>query len=635
MSPASDYREQKVFKAVDWELSSGLNSLQAKDLLDQAKTLRQNLLLETPPSKLSELETALWHHTFIKNPDNLYKIGSVAISIFPESVLERVEKLNFTRFKLVGLDKDKDAHHHWENGDRISLKVLEMTDSNSPLFGQRVVYANGKFLGTFEQDSPQLPIGSVAKATITLPKSNSAIATSSLGNQLIIDKLSQNDMKIEQWLGQEVSLTIQTDPPTKIQATSANGNQLTISLLADKSVRQFVDERMNHPNSVTVKSVGQKGAAMAYVEGKAIGWLDTESKQKLASKNLLSPGGKNFNLTCTRASPKSAIVYIESQQIDILSPDSVQKLEQKQLISPQLKTTVLPKMSLNMAPPTWATLEIDPASLIYPWQRSDYSHSLNVKIREKIALARLSLSSKQGEVSKAIAKELPLKETLLKNSAPKPDENKHLNQSLSIPQTTFFPFELQNERTSQLAPVLAQLIKTEGKRDEQGEYSVQRQDYYVRWNPSHRLLSVFSEPQSEPLLQARYDDNTKTWTSIPLTKTVAGEVQPRLSADDVEKLQQVPLSYSNIFEQLSSNVPKSNSKDFLISVAQAALNNGYSSQETQKILEASPFYQRVGQKLDEKETQNYLKKIIRFAEYQSQEKQLLDRAFNQDCNLQL
>jgi hypothetical protein len=616
-SPASDRLKSKTLKVVSWEFSSGLNNLQAKDLLEQANALRQNLLMEIPENERSQLETALWHHTFAKNPHNLYKVGSVAISIFPDTVLKRLEALNFNEFKLVGLDKPSNAlrDRHWVDGESVALEIKEMVDPNSHLYGQRVVFADGKCWGIFEQDSPQLPIGSLATATITLSKSNTAIATSSLGNELIIEKLSQNDMKIKQWLGQEVSLTIQADPPAKIHATSANSNQLTISLLADKSVRQFVSERMNQLNSVTIKSIGQKGAAMAYLEGKAIGWLDAESKKKLASKNLLSSGGKNLNLTFTRASPKSATVYVEKRSIGVLSPDSVQKLEQKQLISPQSKNTILPKMRLNMAPPNWATLEIDPASLIYPWQRSDYSHQLNVEIREKIASSRSTLSSKLGEISKASAKELPLMEALLANSTPKPDENKHLNQSPSIPLSTS-PFDLQNDRTVQLAPVLAQLIKTEGKRDEQGEYSIHRQDYHVRWNPIHRLLSVFSNPEREPLIQAYYDDNTKTWTSIPLTKTVDGEVQPRINADDFEKLQQPQLSSSQLFEQLSRNFPKFNSREFLILVAQTALSKGYSTQETLKILEASPLHQRIVQKLEETEAQKFLNQIVDLAAYQ-------------------
>jgi hypothetical protein len=197
------------------------------------------------------------------------------------------------------------------------------------------------------------------------------------------------------------------------------------------------------------------------------------------------------------------------------------------------------------------------------------------------------------------------------------------SKELDAAKNAHSPFDLQNNRTQILAPLLAQQIKTNGFRDEKGEYVFENQDYLARWNSQHRLMTLFSTQEREPLLQARYDDTTKTWNPIPLTKTIAGNVQPRLSEDDVEKLQRALLSYTQLYEQLSNNVPKSNEREFLISVAQAALNNGFDAQETQRILEVSPFYQRVGQKLDEKEAQNFLNNIIDIAAYQQKHGSIL------------
>lgn len=69
---------------------------------------------------------------------------------------------------------------------------------------------------------------------------------------------------------------------------------------------------------------------------------------------------------------------------------------------------------------------------------------------------------------------------------------------------------------------------------------------------------------------------------------------------------------------MSDKIPKSSTKEFLIGVAQAALDKGYSSQEAFKIIEASPFHQRVGQKMEQAEAHKFLNQIIDIATYQQQ-----------------
>lgn len=158
-SPACSSIETKEIEAVSWEYNSGLNALQAKDLYERANTLRQNLLVQTPDSKLTELETALWHHTFTKNPDNLYKNGTLAFSIFPESVLKQVETLNFTNFKLVGLDKPFNGHgdRHWGEGEKVRIEVVETslptalyTGSASLMLTEKVWEFSSKILHNYQ-----------------------------------------------------------------------------------------------------------------------------------------------------------------------------------------------------------------------------------------------------------------------------------------------------------------------------------------------------------------------------------------------------------------------------------------------------------------------------------------------------
>lgn len=120
------------------------------------------------------------------------KKASVAFAALSDQIIGQLKELQFTNFSVVGTHRPSSEHNgrNW-HGEKVPIKIELDTDPRDSSRSQRWVVAEGKKLAIFNSESPQLPIGTQAVATITSPPSASVIITSSKGNQLKVGQIKK------------------------------------------------------------------------------------------------------------------------------------------------------------------------------------------------------------------------------------------------------------------------------------------------------------------------------------------------------------------------------------------------------------------------------------------------------------
>ena len=171
------------------------------------ETVRQS----TPEDQKLPLAAAL--HDITHTEENQKYQGtrkaSVAFAAFPDSVVEQLKELQFTELTVVGTHFPSNEHlgRQWQR-EKVPISIQQQPHPTDPTKTTRFVFVEGKQLAMFRSESPQLPTGTEALATITSPPSAAAFATSSKGNQLKITQIQKHDFTGRSWNGEQVNITI-------------------------------------------------------------------------------------------------------------------------------------------------------------------------------------------------------------------------------------------------------------------------------------------------------------------------------------------------------------------------------------------------------------------------------------------
>jgi len=182
----------------------------------EAAFAKANEYLETVRQSTSEdqelpLAAALHDITHTEENQNYQgkRKASVAFAAFPERVIEQLKELQFTKLTVVGTHFSSNEYlgRQWQ-GEKVPISIQQQPHPTDPNRIERFVFVEGKQLAMFRSESPQLPTGTEALATITSPPSASAIATSSRGNQLKITQIQKYAFAGYSWNGDSVNVTI-------------------------------------------------------------------------------------------------------------------------------------------------------------------------------------------------------------------------------------------------------------------------------------------------------------------------------------------------------------------------------------------------------------------------------------------
>jgi hypothetical protein len=138
-----------------------------------------------------------------------YNLGKneICVPYLPEG-----EELIVTRSPLINSNgviilTNKHQGRQWA-GEKVPIAIATETDPAHPNFGRRLIIADGEKLAPFSSESPQLPVGTTAIASITSPPGAAVIATTPKGNTLKITQAQKHDYQGKHWEGESTLITI-------------------------------------------------------------------------------------------------------------------------------------------------------------------------------------------------------------------------------------------------------------------------------------------------------------------------------------------------------------------------------------------------------------------------------------------
>lgn len=250
------------------EIKPELRKSQTKLLFQQAYAVAENFCASIPESERLSTAAATWSISATRQDDveqnisTCYedkKVSNFVFAAFPEEILGRLDKLQFTNIKLTGLGKEGDnfkeriwnpeekynieirASHYSKEHERHGYKVVFVKDNNEDY----------KEFAVLEQRTGRLPIGTQAQASIKSGEAYTAKAT----------LLEPNKPAIE--------FTIRELSKFSHAGKTFNGEQVTL-LIGNAPV----------PSQ----------AAKIKLEGKILGELDVDSVKQLQEANYFENG---------------------------------------------------------------------------------------------------------------------------------------------------------------------------------------------------------------------------------------------------------------------------------------------------------------------------------------------------------
>ncbi len=255
-----------TLKAAKIEINKGVTQSEIdaawQKLADYVEFVRQ----QTTDKDRLGVAAALWHLSHPRKQDGLSGKASAAMAIFPEQILERLQERQMDIVKVVGIhhDSNKYGKKIWQP-EEVSFTVKENNDSDSPLYGKRVIMIDDQPLAPVAQDSATLPVGSTGTAYLY------------------------------------------TQPGAKIIATSAKGNHLTMKRAKHYSPQQWQGE--TEELVLERLSENEKHTWVLSYEGEPVGELDKSSIASLKKHHILKEG-KTLSLTLESSPPTSALLQL-------------------------------------------------------------------------------------------------------------------------------------------------------------------------------------------------------------------------------------------------------------------------------------------------------------------------------------
>lgn len=193
------------------EVLPGLAPSQVRAAFRQVREFATATRESIPDSQKEAIVSAMWQISTAskEDPERGFKKTSAVFAIFGEELVGRLDKLQFTKFAVVGTHKPSNEHsgRTWV-GEKVECRIEQAPDPTNPTQNKRWLVAEGKKLGVFRSESAQLPIGTSFEAEIVSPPSASVIITSTQGNQLKVGQLKKYAFPNQQWKGEDGVVTI-------------------------------------------------------------------------------------------------------------------------------------------------------------------------------------------------------------------------------------------------------------------------------------------------------------------------------------------------------------------------------------------------------------------------------------------
>ena len=214
---ANNIQPKTGLKNVSFDIEPPPTKIQSDALFKEANDYLVQVKSKTPDSEKSSMAAALWHLCHTKadkeNQQGTFRRATVAFKTFPDQVLDRFKELQFTNLKTIGFDKETNEHsgRNWDNL-HVEIEIGVETKEGNKNQGKTVIFIDGKQLGPFQAESPQLPVGTKATATITPVDAAKIKLKTRGGNELIVEKVQSFDFADRVFNGEKSNVRIEFVP---------------------------------------------------------------------------------------------------------------------------------------------------------------------------------------------------------------------------------------------------------------------------------------------------------------------------------------------------------------------------------------------------------------------------------------
>lgn len=246
------------------QIARALSHLRAASLTTPAISAYQAELKSTvevlsefwADSESSILAAQLWYwfHTRNRSDSTLHgealELAKLVFLRFPQHILNQLKVLQLTRLKVTGLQYFTNKHlgRNW-GSQAVPIALSQNKMVNSPDHGKAVILVEGELLGRLTAQSPRLPLGTTAIATIHPLPSSIAVATTTDGIPLRIRTHTAQVLERESLISLEIVSRPSGQNPSKL-LWYARVDGETIGILCHRSISVLKTLRRLHSGMV-------------------------------------------------------------------------------------------------------------------------------------------------------------------------------------------------------------------------------------------------------------------------------------------------------------------------------------------------------------------------------------------------
>jgi hypothetical protein len=519
-------------------LTPGIGKDEVSAAFDAVREFDTRTRESLPPEDIPSLASALWSLVHARtsgteeSKDSDYREATVAFALFSPEIQTRLDTLQFKEL-TVGEFR---LHEHRDRrfaGESHPVRVDFIADPNDPNHNSRVVRLEDKILGPLSDQSPHLPVGTTASASLHTPLGAGAIASLPDGATFKIGSLKNYPHALTDFRGLETSLTI---------------------------------DRLASP--------GKAPVFVARLDGHILGEIRDKDSKELLSKRSLLREQIEIAVRLDRESP--SIVRLDVDPATVVYPD--RQLHDRARSTPERSGDPLPTLwcrsdngltlavdhrnrrhladfldrhNLPFSPVEDAGLEREAGYTVVgfeglpepvynklvakfgePSSEDDYLR----RVEEAIGFPSSEPLPEIGAPDGRVASEKPAPYLLVPAVGSNPGAN--ANRIKDGEMAALADAEsLQNRRTVTVAPILMDILHCKFTDEYHGE------KYTVIFDPESQLLSGYRSDTRELMMQARYTKISENRTERgsdngwkPLPILLSDPKQPNIRREDVDFL---------------------------------------------------------------------------------------------------
>ena len=196
-----------TLKGATIRIEPGATKTQSEAMFQRVTNYLDKIRQNTPELVQSSLAAALWDVSHTKSANtNYFKKASVAFNLFPERIVEQLEKPPVRDLVLVGSHYSADYGNKRWQGEKVNCQVVKNNDPQSYNYGKKIVLVEGKPLAVFSNESASLAEGAKFTATLRSPPGASIVATTPKGNTIDIGQLKNFAYANRDWQGESAKI---------------------------------------------------------------------------------------------------------------------------------------------------------------------------------------------------------------------------------------------------------------------------------------------------------------------------------------------------------------------------------------------------------------------------------------------